>query len=88
MGFLIFLCRFVIGVVVALVLTYLPKIKIKLHGGITTNIIIGYIGARFGAFAFGNWPFLTFQGVSILPAILGATAAILLGNACVACCKK
>jgi len=88
MGFLAFVYLLVIGVVVALVLANLPKLKIKLPGGLTTAIIVGYIGARFGTFLFGNWPFLTLQGVSILPAILGAIGAVFLAKACVECCKK
>lgn len=88
MGFLAFVYLLVVGVIVALVLAYMPKLKIKLPGGIATAIIVGYTGARFGAFIFGDWPFLTFQGISILPRILGAIAAILLAKATVDCCKK
>lgn len=88
MGFLAFVYLLVVGLAVALVLAYMPKLKVKLPGGITTAIIVGYIGARFGAFIFGNWPFLIFQDISILPAILGAIAAILLAKAAVECCKK
>lgn len=90
MGFLGFLYSLVIGVVIALILgiANLPKLKILLPGGITTSIIVGYIGARFGTFVFGDWQFLTLQSISILPAILGAIAAIFLGKACVECCKK
>jgi uncharacterized membrane protein YeaQ/YmgE (transglycosylase-associated protein family) len=96
MGFLGFVYLLVISIVVVLVLTNLPKLKLKkikfpdlkLPGGLTTAIIVGYIGARFGTFLFGNWPFLILQGVSVLPAILGAIGAILLAKACVECCKK
>jgi len=88
MSFLAFLYLLVVGVVVALALAYLPKLKVTLPGGITTAIIVGYIGARLGAIVFGNWEFLTLQGVSILSAILGAIAAILLAKACVECAKK
>ena len=88
MGFLGFVILLVIGVVVALVLANAPKLKIKLPGGITTAIIVGYLGARIGAIVFGNWQFLIFQGISILPAILGAIIAILLCKICVECCKK
>ncbi len=88
MGFVEFEYLLVISLVVSLVLAYLPKVKITLPGGITTNIIVSYIGARLGAVVFGNWLFLTFQGISILPAILGAIVAILLGKACVECSKK
>lgn len=88
MGFLTFVYLVVIDVVVVVVLNYLPKIKIQLPGGIVTNIIVGYIGARFGGLLFGNWPVLTLQGVSILPAIVGVIVALLLAKACVECCKK
>jgi len=96
MGFLAFVYLLVISVVVALVLTNLPKLKlkkiklpdIKLPGGIITVIIVGYIGARLGVLLFGNWQFLSFQGLSLIPALLGAIAAILLTKTCVECCKK
>lgn len=88
MGFLAFVYLLVIGVIVAFILANLPKLKIMLPGGIVTSIIVGYIGARLGTILFGNWPFLSLQGVNILPAILGAIAAILLGRAYVECCKK
>ena len=88
MGFLAFVYLLVIGVIVALILSNLPKVKIALPGGLTTGIIVGYIGARLGTLLFGDWPFLSLQGVSILPAILGAVGAIILGKACAECCKK
>lgn len=88
MGFLAFVILLIIGIVVALVLENLPKLKIKLPGGRTTTIIVGYIGARLGTFLFGNWPFLMLQGISILPAILGAFVVLLLTKSCVECCKK
>lgn len=88
MSFVAFIYLLVIGAVVALVLTVLPKLKIKLSGGIITNIIVSYIGARLGGVIFGDWPFLTLHGVSILPAILGAIVVLFLAKACVECCKK
>ena len=62
MGFLGFVFLLVISVAVVLVLTNLPKLKlkeiklpdIKLPGGITTAIIVGYIGARLGVLLFGT----------------------------------
>ena len=87
MTFIEFLYLLIIVVVVTVVLRYLPKVKIQLPGGIITNIIVGYIGAKLGVIMFGDWPFLTFEGISILPAILGAIVAIILANACVECCK-
>jgi len=88
MGFLAFVYLLIIGVLVASILAKAPKIEIILPGGIATVIIVSYIGARLGAFLFGNWPFLTFQGISILPAILGALTAVLLANSAVESCKK
>lgn len=89
MELLVFVYLLIISAVVALIMVYLPKLlKTELHGGITTTIIVAYIGARLGAPLFGNWPFLAYQGVSILPAILGAIVAVLLARACVECCKK
>lgn len=88
MGFLTFVYLLIIAVVVAWVLANLKKVKISLPGGIITAIIVGYIGARLGAFLFGYWPFLTLRGISLIPAILGAIIAILLAKACVECCKK
>lgn len=88
MGFLTFVYLVVIDVIVVLILKYLPKIKIQLPGGMVTNIIVGYIGARFGGLLFGNWPVLTLQGIGILPAILGVIVTLLLAKACVESCKK
>jgi len=88
MDFLAFLYLLVISAIIALVLGNLPKLKITLPGGIITAIIVAYIGARLGAFLFGNWPFLTIQGISILPSILGAIVAILLAKTTVECCRK
>ena len=88
MGFGGFVMSAVIGVGVALVMTNLPQLKLKLPGGVTTTIVVGYLGARLGSLALGNWHFLILQGISILPAILGAVAAILLVNSAVECCKN
>lgn len=88
MTFIEFLYLLIIVVVITVVLRYLPKVKIQLPGGIITNITVGYIGARLGVIMFGNWPFLTFEGISILPAMLGAIAAIILAKACVEGCKS
>jgi uncharacterized membrane protein YeaQ/YmgE (transglycosylase-associated protein family) len=96
MGFLAFVYLLIISIVVVSVLRNLPKLKlkkiklpdIKLPGGIITAIIVGYIGARLGVILFGNWQFLNFQGVSLIPALLGAIAAILLAKTGVECCKK
>lgn len=96
MGFLGFLYLLVISIGVGLGLTNLTKLKlkkiklpdIKLPGGIITAMIVGYLGARGGVLLFGNWQFLSFQGVSLIPALLGAIAAILLAKTSVECCKK
>lgn len=87
MGFLAFVILLIIGIVVALVLENLPKLKIKLPGGRTTAIIVGYIGARLGVPLFGNWGLL-FKGANIIPVIIGAITAILLAKSAVECCKK
>lgn len=88
MEFISFLYLLVIGAVVAVVLANLPKIGVKLSCGIIATIIVAYIGARVGNFLFGNWPFLVYEGISILPAMLGAVVAILLAKTCTECCKK
>jgi len=88
MGFLAFVILLVISGIVSLVLARIPKLKIKLPGGLVTLIIVGFIGARLGTIVFGNWAFLSLQGISILPAILGTMAAVLLAKVYVERCKK
>ena len=88
MGFLSFVCLLIIAGVVSLLLAYLPKLKIKLPGGIVTTVVVGYIGARLGERIFGYWPFLILQDVSILPSILGALIGILLVRAWAEGAKK
>lgn len=88
MGFLPFVCLLVISVVVSLILFLVPKIQVKFPGGYPVSLIVGYLGAWLGTSVFGKWEFLSFGEISIIPAILGAIAAILLAKACVECCKK
>lgn len=86
MEFLGFGCLAVISAVVSLILFYV--LKIKLPGGYTTSLIVGYLGAWVGTPVLGKWEFLAFHNISIIPGVLGAVAAILLARACVECCKK
>ncbi len=88
LGFLPFLYLLIIGIVVSLILFFVPKIKVKLPGGYPVGLIVGYLGAWVGTPVFGRWEFLTFDQISIISAILGAIAAILLANSCAECCRK
>lgn len=88
MGFLSFLILLIIGIIVSLVMFFGLKGKGKIPGGYQASLICGYLGAWVGTPVFGKWDFLTFYNVSIIPAILGAIAAILLALACSECHKK
>ena len=88
MGFLPFLYLLIISIVVSVVLYFLLKIKHVLPGGYPECLILGYIGAWIGTPVFGRWEFLTIGGISIIPAILGAIAAIFLAKSCAEYCKK
>ena len=87
-GFLPFLYLLIISIVVSVILYFLLKIKHNLPGGYPVCLIFGYIGAWIGTPVFGKWEFLTIGEISIIPAILGAIAVILLAKAGVECCKK
>jgi uncharacterized membrane protein YeaQ/YmgE (transglycosylase-associated protein family) len=82
-GFLTFVYLAVISIVVSLIL-----IKVKIPGGYITKLILGYLGAWVGTPVFGKWEFLTLNNISIIPAVIGAFAAILLGKAIAECGKK
>lgn len=87
-GFLPFLYLLIISIVISLILYYVPKIKVKLTGGYPVSLIFGYLGAWVGTPVFGKWAFGTCGEISIIPAILGAIAAILLAHACEESHKK
>ncbi len=86
--FLSFVYLVVVSIVVSLVMARLPKVKIVLPGGLTVNLIVGYLGAWLGTPVFGKWKLCTIGTINIISAILGAIALIILANACVKCCKK
>lgn len=92
MGFLPFLYLLIISIIVSVVLyfllNFLLKIKQVLPGGYPVCLILGYLGAWIGTPVFGKWEFLTIGEVSIIPAILGAIAAIFLAKSCAECHKK
>lgn len=88
LGFLPFLYLLIIGIVVSLILFFVPKIKVKLPGGYPVGLIVGYLGAWVGTPVFGKWEFLTRGEISIIPAILGAIVAIFLVKSAVECCQK
>ena len=88
MGFLPFVYLLIISIIVSVILFFVLKIKGKIPGGYPVSLILGYLGAWVGTPVFGKWEFLTLGEISIIPAILGAIAAILLCNACAECQKK
>ena len=88
MGFLPFLYLLIISIIVSVVLYFLLKIKQILPGGYPVCLMLGYIGAWIGTPVFGKWEFLTIGEISVIPAILGAIAAIFLVKSCAESCKK
>jgi uncharacterized membrane protein YeaQ/YmgE (transglycosylase-associated protein family) len=80
MDFLSFLILLVISIVVSFVLHNLLKYYVT--PGLSSffgKIVIGWLGAWLGSPVFGHWfPGLAYQEVYIIPAILGAFAALVL----------
>ncbi len=74
--FLPWLWLAIIGAVVSLVWHFV--LRIKSAGGYWFQLIVAWIGAWLGTPIFGDWGFLTFNGVSIIPALLGSVAAVML----------
>lgn len=77
MGFEGFLALLVISVVVSGILHY--GVKFYVTAGtwsFVAKCVVGYVGAMFGAYFFGSWGY-SFGGVSIIPAILGAAAILI-----------
>ncbi len=64
-----------IAVVISLVGRYVCKAK--LPGGYPLELIVAWLGARVGSRLFGYWGG-EFKGLYLVPAILGAVAAIYL----------
>ena len=88
MGFLPFVYLLIVSIVVSVILFFVLNVKGKIPGGYTIVLILGYLGAWVGTPVFGKWEFLTLGEISIIPAILGAVATILLVNACAEYHKK
>lgn len=82
LGLLPFLSLLIVSVVVSLVWYFV--VKVKLPGGYSATLIIAWIGAWLGGPILGKWTQVAICGleVSLVPAILGSIAAILLANAC------
>lgn len=67
----------VIGIVVSLIMYYVANVKLAEEGwGVIYEILIGYLGALWGAKLFGTW--LPVAGLAIIPAILGSFALIVI----------
>ena len=64
-----------VGIVVSLVWYYLCKVR--LPGGYLVELIVAWLGARIGSRLFGYWG-IDLEGLFLVPAILGAIAAIYL----------
>ncbi len=80
MDFVSFLVLLIVSAAVSWVLHY--PLKYYVTAGtwsFVSKIIVGYIGASYGAAWFGDWlPALAVGGVSLIPAILGAAALLIL----------
>lgn len=79
MSFAAFLVLAVIAVVVSLIMHYV--VKVKLISGYIVELIIAWIGGWLGAPVLGHWfeP-VRLDQVYIIPAILGAFAALFLAR--------
>lgn len=81
MDFISFLILLVISLVVSGVLHYgLNYYVTPGHWSFCSKVAVGWIGAWLGSPVFGNWPhrwpFLHYDQVYIIPAILGALALL------------
>ncbi len=52
--------------------------RVKSAGGFWHQLILAWLGAWLGTPVFGDWKFLTINGVCIIPAVLGSAAAVML----------
>lgn len=52
--------------------------RVKSAGGYWLQLIVAWIGAWLGTPILGDWGFLTFNGVCIIPAVIGSVAAVML----------
>jgi len=80
MGFVAFLILLVISLVAAAVLFF--GFGLNVRGGIVSFLsqwIVAYIGALIAPVIFGSWfEVLEFEGIYIIPALLGSFALVLL----------
>jgi len=77
MGFEGFLALLVISVIVSGILHYGVKFYVTTGTwSFVAKCVVGYVGAMFGAYFFGSWGY-SFGGVSIIPAILGSAAILI-----------
>jgi uncharacterized membrane protein YeaQ/YmgE (transglycosylase-associated protein family) len=53
-------------------------LRIKSAGGYWFQLVVAWVGAWLGTPIFGDWGFLTFNGVCIIPSLIGAIAAVML----------
>ena len=80
MNFVSFLILLVISIVVSAVLHYVLKFYIR-PGTVSfvSKVIFGWIGAWLGSPVFGRWfGGLVYENISIVPAILGSVALLVI----------
>ncbi len=80
MDFVAFLILLIISVVVSLVLHFVLKMQVRTGlESFIGKVIWGWIGAWLGSPVFGYWfPGWNYQGVYIIPAIVGSFALLVL----------
>jgi uncharacterized membrane protein YeaQ/YmgE (transglycosylase-associated protein family) len=78
MDFVSFLILLAIGVVVALIVHYVLKVRVR-TGFISFlgSVVWGWVGAWLGSPVFGHWAF-NYEEVYVIPAILGSFALLIL----------
>jgi len=76
MSFFAFLTLLIISTVVSIILLL---VRVRVTGGFIGMVIVAWFGAWLGSPVFGYWwEALRFEGVYIVPAILGSLAAVCL----------
>ncbi len=86
MGFLSWLWLTIIAVAVSLIWYYV--LKVRSCGGYWIEVIVAWMGAWVGTPVAGNWGFLTFNHICIIPAVLGSIFAVMLCANCERVLKK
>lgn len=83
MSFISFIILLVISIIISLIVFFVTEREFRIEGcwcrGLMPLIIVGWIGGWLGSPVFGYWfESIKYENIYIIPAILGAIAAICL----------